>query len=66
MVHTRKAGAQPMPISTCPITSHVKLPASADIAAPSTISGVAASTVRLSPCMSMPMPITSCRPPKAK
>ena len=66
MVHTRNAGALPMPISTWPATSIGKPVASADTAAPRAISGEAVSTVRRSPCRSMPMPMNSCRPPKAK
>ena len=65
-VHTRNAGAQPMPISTCPTSSSVKLGASADSAAPAIVSGNAASTVRRTPCKSMPTPIASCSAPNAK
>ena len=65
-VHTRKAGAQPMPISTWPATSMPKLVDSADTAAPAIATGKAVSTVRRTPCRSMPMPMNSCMLPKAK
>jgi hypothetical protein len=65
-VQTRKAGAQPMPISTCPSTSTPKLPARADSAEPAMATGKATSTVRRTPCRSMPMPMNSCMAPKAK
>ena len=65
-VQTRKAGAQPTPISTWPSTSTPKFGASADSAAPAMASGKAVSTVRRTPCRSMPMPMNNCMPPKAK
>jgi hypothetical protein len=65
-VHTRKAGAQPMPISTWPVISSGKLVASADSSAPAIASGKAVSTVRRTPWRSMPMPMKSCMAPKAK
>ena len=65
-VHDRKAGAQPMPISTCPATSIGKVVASADSAEPAMATGNAVSTVRRTPCRSMPMPMNSCIAPNAK
>src|SRR5574337_298486 len=65
-VHTRKAAAQPMPISTCPSTSTAYPGASADSSAPAIASGKAVSTVRRTPCRSMPTPMASCSAPNAK
>ena len=48
-VQARKAGAQPMPVRTCPVTRPAKLPAVAVTRAPAMASGNTASTVRREP-----------------
>ena len=65
-VHTRNAGAQPMPMSTWPSTSGKKLCDIAATSAPTIASGKAVSTVRRTPYRSMPIPMKSCSAPKAK
>ena len=65
-VHTRNAGAQPLPISTCPSSSQPKLGASADITPPTTATGKAQTMVRRTPNTSIDTPITSCISPKEK
>ncbi len=65
-VQTRKAGAHPMPITTCASSSWPKPSAAAAISAPTIVSGEATSTVRRGPHTSMPMPMNSCSAPKEK
>jgi hypothetical protein len=65
-VHARNAGAQPTPINTWPSTNVLYDGARADSTAPATASGKPISTVRRTPCRSMPMPTKSCMAPNAK
>ena len=65
-VHTRKAGAQPAPISACPSSSTPKLPACEDSSAPATANGSASRMVRRTPHKSSDTPMASCMAPNAK
>jgi hypothetical protein len=65
-VHTRNAGAHPIPIRIWPSTSWAKPCADAATIEPATASGKAASTVRRTPYRSMPIPMKSCSAPNEK